>query len=308
MNLRQLRWHIEPGQADDPTYRSKSNSPAASPVQPIAARDSSGRHVMDASRYTPRLSLRPIIGMLGHVVRSLPAGIAAVLMAATTASAADPTGSPTTSSAPSATPATGTWRGFYMGGGGVYSNVSVNVGNGVCSEDCYWGEYDQYDQGDGAFGYSLHAGLRVHRFIALEVNYVDPGSIGWNKNLVYMPEFNDYYNNRVDFQASVTEASILGIFPLDPFEIYLRLGAGFWDGQSTQRLDQSFGDIVITRDFHDSGTDLLLGVGFGVTIAKGLHVRLDLQTVGIDRDVLNAQDDTSLDSFLLEVQYRFGAH
>jgi len=52
----------------------------------------------------------------------------------------------------------------------------------------------------------------------------------------------------------------------------------------------------------------LAGVGAGVTVAKGLHVRLDLQTVGIDEDVLNAREDTTLDSVLLEVQYRFGAH
>jgi hypothetical protein len=102
--------------------------------------------------------------------------------------------------------------------------------------------------------------------------------------------------------------SVLGILPLAPLESYLRVGAGFWDGQSTQRLDQSFGDKVITRDIHGNDTGLLLGVGVGVTVAKGLHVRLDLQSVGIDEDVLNAQHDTSLDSALLEVQYRFGAH
>jgi len=154
----------------------------------------------------------------------------------------------------------------------------------------------------------VHTGLRVHRFVALEVSYPDPGSIRWNKNLVYMPECNDYYNNRVDFQATVTEVSVLGILPFDPLESCLRLGAGFWDGQSTQRLDQSFGDKVVTRDNHDSGTGLLLGAGIGVTVAKGPHVRLDLQTVGIDKDVLNAQHDTSLDSAMLEVQYRFGTH
>ena len=196
-----------------------------------------------------------------------------------------------------------------MGGGGSYSNVSVAVGGGSCYNDCYWGDYYNYDQGDGAFGYSVHAGLRVHRFVALEASYLDPGTIGWNKNLVYMPEFNDYYNNRVDFQVKVTEVSVLGIFPFDDaFEVYLRLGAGFWDGQSTQRLDQSFGDKFVTRDVSANGTDLLLGVGVGVTVVRGLHVRLDLQTVGIDEDVLNAQRDTSLDSFLLEVQYRFGEH
>ena len=36
-------------------------------------------------------------------------------------------------------------------------------------------------------------------------------------------------------------------------------------------------------------------------------MRLDLQTVTIDEDVLNSDDDASIDSFLLELQYRFGA-
>jgi opacity protein-like surface antigen len=124
-----------------------------------------------------------------------------------------------------------------------------------------------------------------------------------------MPEFNDYYNNRVDLDMQVTGVSVLGIVPFnDMFEIYLRLGAGFWDGESTQRLDQSFGDAMVTRSISDDGTGLLLGVGFGLNLSRSLQVRFDLQTVGIDEDVLNAQEDTSLDSFLFEVQYRFGAN
>jgi hypothetical protein len=201
------------------------------------------------------------------------------------------------------------WLGFYAGGGGSYSTVSVNVAGGDCYDECYWwGDYDDYDQGDGAFGYALHAGLRVHEYVAFEVNYLDTGNISWDENLVYMPEFKDYYNNRVDFSAKVTEVSILGILPFDPWEVYLRLGAGFWDGKSQQRLDQSFGTAVVTRDVEDNGTGVLVGIGFGVTLAKTWHLRLDLQTVGIDEDVLNAQDDTTLDSLLFEVQYRFGAH
>lgn len=207
-------------------------------------------------------------------------------------------------------PAAEPWRGFYVGGGGTYSNVSVDVYGGDCDYDCYywWGDYSGYDQGDGAFGYALHAGWRIHRYLALEVNYLDTGTIGWHENLVYMPEYDDFYNNRVDFSAEVAEASILGIFPfLESWEVYLRLGAGMWDGKSEQRLDQSFGPAVVTRRVDDSGTGFLAGIGVGVTIAEAFHVRLDLQTVGIDREVLNAQDDSSLDSLLLEVQYRFGA-
>jgi hypothetical protein len=200
------------------------------------------------------------------------------------------------------------WRGLYVGGGGAYSTVSVEVSN--CDDDCYWwGDYSAYDQGDGDIGWSVHAGLRVHEFVALEVNYLDTGSIRWEQDLVYMPEFNDYYNNRVDFSAQVTEVSVLGILPLvEVMEVYLRLGVGFWDGQSQQRLDQSFGNDVVTRSVDENGTGLLFGVGAGVTLAKVCHLRLELQSVDIDEDVLNARDDSSIESILFEVQFRFGAH
>jgi hypothetical protein len=118
------------------------------------------------------------------------------------------------------------WRGVYLGGGGTYSTVSVKVPGSGCYDDCWWGDYDQYEDGDGDFGYSLHAGLRVHDFVALEASYVDTGSIRWDEDLVYFPEFNDYYNNRVDFSAQITEVSVLGILPAGRFELYLRLGAG----------------------------------------------------------------------------------
>ncbi|HEX7375070.1 MAG TPA: outer membrane beta-barrel protein [Steroidobacteraceae bacterium] len=211
---------------------------------------------------------------------------------------------------PTAAPAGGTWRGLYVGGGGAYSNVSVQVNSGDCNDGCYWwGDYYNYDEGDGDFGYSLHAGARLHRFVAVELGYLDTGSIGWDQDLVYMPEFNDFYNNRVDFSAKVTEVSVLGILPFgDIWEAYMKLGAGFWDGESTQRLDQSFGDRVITRSIDDSGTGFLWGLGFGVTLADVFHIRLEFQSVGIDEDVLSAKDSTTIDTILLEGQFRFGAH
>jgi len=200
------------------------------------------------------------------------------------------------------------WRGLYLGGGGTYSTVSVEVpGSGCYDYDCWWGDYDYYEEGDGDFSYSLHAGLRVHDFVALEATYVDTGSIRWDENLVYFPEFDDYYNNRVDFSAQITEVSILGILPAGRFELYLRLGAGFWDAESEQRLDQSFGTDVVSRSVDDSGTGFLGGVGVGVTFAEAVHVRFEVQSTTIDEDVLNARDDASVDSMLLEVQYRFGA-
>ena len=88
-----------------------------------------------------------------------------------------------------------------------------------------------------------------------------------------MPEFNDYYNNRIEYSAKVTEVAVLGILPFgEMFEVYAKLGAAFSEGESVQRLDQSFGDQVVTRSVSDNGTDVAWGLGVGVTFAKVLHV------------------------------------
>lgn len=203
----------------------------------------------------------------------------------------------------------GDWRGLYLGGGGAYSTVSVQVdGGSECYYDCdWWGDYPDYDEGNGDYGYSVHFGWRAHTYLAVEAAYLETGSIRWDENLVYMPEFDGFYNNRVDFSAKVAELSLLGILPLANWEVYLRVGVGLWDGESDQRLDDSFGPGVVTRSVSESGTDFLFGAGVGVTFASSWHVRLEAQTLTIDREVLNARDDTSLDSILLELQYRFGA-
>ena len=189
----------------------------------------------------------------------LALGLAA-LFVATSARAQDPAAgasAPAAAQASTSVSAPDGWRGFYFGAGGAYSNVSVLVDQGECYDGCYWGDYYDYDEGDGDFGYTLHAGWRFHQYGALEVSYLDAGPIGWDQDLVYMPEFNDYYNNRIEYSAKVTEVAVLGILPFgDRFEVYAKLGAAFSEGESVQRLDQSFGDQVVTRSVSDNGTGM----------------------------------------------------
>jgi hypothetical protein len=202
------------------------------------------------------------------------------------------------------------WQGFYVGGGGSYSNVSVEVNEGCFDYDCYWwGDYYDYDEGDGAYSYAVHAGYRFNQFVAAEANYFDTGTIRWEENLVYIPECQDYCNNHVEFTAQVAQLSVLGILPFaQRWEGYLRLGTSFWNGESRQRLDDPFSPaVIVAREVDDSGVGILFGLGIGVRLAQAWHARLDFQFFTIDEDVLNASDDTTLDSVLLELQYRFGA-
>lgn len=212
---------------------------------------------------------------------------------------------PGTAPAAAPAPATPDWRGLYVGAGGSYSNVSVEVPND-CPPCNWWGEDPQYESGDGDFGLNAHVGLRLHRYVALEVGYLDERSVQWDKNWVYIPDLDNFYRNQVDFTFTMPEASLLLIAPFGGFEAYLRLGAGFWDGTSSQRLvDPDTGERYF-RQFNDNGEGFLVGVGFGYTFSPGWHVRMDLQTVTLDSAMLNVREDTSIDTMLLELQYRFG--
>jgi opacity protein-like surface antigen len=201
------------------------------------------------------------------------------------------------------------WRGVYFGGGGNYSNVSVERPGSGCW-DCYywWGDYPTYDEGDGDYSYVAHVGYRVGRYFAVEAAYVDAGTIGWDKPYVWMPELDGYYRNQVDFSAEIPEVSAVGIFPfLERWEVFGRFGAGFWSGESQQTLTNvDTGEVIHRRD-SDDGVGVLVGLGLGFSFTESLHTRFEYQAVWIDGDALNVDSETTLDSFTLELQYRFGA-
>ena len=115
----------------------------------------------------------------------------AVLVAGSAIAAGLALPSPTHAQDTDATP-----LGFYAGGGASYSNVSVER-PGSCYGDCYswWGEYPTYDEGDGDYAFVAHVGYRVGRCFAVEAGYVDAGTIGWDKDYVWMPDLGGYYRN-----------------------------------------------------------------------------------------------------------------
>ncbi|HET7202709.1 MAG TPA: outer membrane beta-barrel protein [Steroidobacteraceae bacterium] len=201
------------------------------------------------------------------------------------------------------------WRGVYAGAGGSYSNVSVEIPGSGC-RDCYywWGDYPAYDEGDGDYSYVGNVGYRAGRYFAVEAAYVDAGTIGWDKPFVWMPELDGYYRNQVDFSAEIPEISAVGIFPfLRRWEVYGRLGAGFWSGESQQTLTNVDTGEVIHRRASDDGVGALVGLGLGFSFAESLHTRFEYQAVWIDGDALNVNSETTLDSITWELQYRFGA-
>jgi hypothetical protein len=192
-----------------------------------------------------------------------------------------------------------TVRGFYAGAG---------IGD---AEPTSWDNDDWYgdiEDGDGDTSLSVFAGYRFNRYLAAEVGWFDAGTMGWDQPLVYVPELLDVYNTDVDLEVTAWNATVIGILPFARvWEGYLRGGATFYDADAAQRLTPSFGGATVERNVDDSGADFLFGIGIGVTLFERAHVRLEFQSFFIDEDLLVVEDDTaSVDTLLLDVQYRFG--
>ncbi len=191
-------------------------------------------------------------------------------------------------------------RGFYAGAG-------VGSSEPVSFEDDYW--YSDTESGDSATSTLAFAGYRFNPYVAVETSYLDAQDTGWSGSLVYVPDLLDFYNTDADLDFSASQLAVIGILPFARiWEVYLRGGLAFWDADGEQRLTPSFGGAAVNRVVDDSGTGLLVGLGGGVTLPGNFHLRLELQVFDIDEDVLAAADadGATLDTFVLDLQYRFG--
>lgn len=191
-------------------------------------------------------------------------------------------------------------RGWYAGGGVASSNVGV-------AESDYW--YGDFEDGDEDSGFIVTVGYRVNRFLAVEAGYLDGGNPEWDDYLMFLPELRDVYDTDVLLDVTAYQASALGILPFGRrWEVYLKGGVSYSDIDSDQILVPSFGGTTITRTVDDSGADFLFGLGFGVSLGRHLHVRTEFQSFYIDDELLAINDDYdgSIDSFTLELHFRFG--
>ena len=198
-------------------------------------------------------------------------------------------------------------RGFYLGGGGAWSTVSVEV-NGYYSNDDYCGLWGcaYYKEGDGGYGFTAHAGYRFLPYLAAELNYIDAGSIQWNQSNVLVEGYPGTFKAKATLDISAWELSVLGILPFARrWELYLRAGVGFWQGENDQRLVSRTTDTELRGQSDGDGTDFVFGLGLGFAPTPSWLLRLEGQSLTIDGELLYTNGDTGLDSVLFEVQCRF---
>ena len=189
---------------------------------------------------------------------------------------------------------------------GFYGGAGIGDAQATSWDSDNW--YGDTETGDSDSSVSLFAGYRFNQYVAAEVGWFDAGNLGWDQSQVYVPDLLDVYNTDIDLDVSTVNASVLGIFPFARIvEVYLRGGVTYYDADAEQRLTPSFGGETVSRSVSESGAELLLGIGVGVTFFDRAHLRLEYQTFFIDEDLLAADGDTaSVDTLLLDLQYRFG--
>ncbi len=195
--------------------------------------------------------------------------------------------------------------GFYLGGGAGWTNVSVEDDDYYY--DCCYDYYHSYDSGEEDAGFAAHVGYRFGPYFAAELGYLNGGKPHWDHSDVYVPELGDFADTEADLEIEAAQLSVLAILPVGgSWELYGRLGASFWWAESEQRVYPLFENVSYARSLDDEGTNFLFGIGIGVSPAPAWHVRFEFQSFPIEEELLVSRGDTTVDTLLLELQYRPG--
>jgi len=194
-------------------------------------------------------------------------------------------------------------QGWYAGGGWASTNVFANEDSGV---------YGNSERGNSDSGFIVNGGYRFNRFVAIEAGYLAGGEPTFDTFTLSPAGTITPVYVQVAQETDAFELSgnlILPFFKI--WEVYIKLGAAFWDASSDQIITPSNGDPVIQRNVDKDGIDFLLGVGFGVTAWKNLHVRFEVQAFRTNDALLAIENDprdreARFDAYLLEAHWRFG--
>jgi opacity protein-like surface antigen len=197
--------------------------------------------------------------------------------------------------------------GFYVGGGVGWANVSVEDDDSYDYYDCCY-DYDyDYDSGEEDVGFGAHIGYRFNPYFAAELGYLDAGKPHWDHRDVYVRDLDDFADTEVDLEVKAAQLSVLAILPFGGiWEAYARIGASFWRADAEQAVYPLFDDVYYTRSIDDEGTNFLFGIGIGASPTPSWHMRLEFQSFPIEEELLVSSGDTTVDTLLLQVQFRPG--
>ena len=137
----------------------------------------------------------------------------------------------------------------------IYPYIGASIGISAADEVCEDAYYLDTCEGD-ATGYKLFGGIRVHKYAAVEVSYMDMGELAKTLDMT-----------RITAESTGTNFSIVGIYPVGDYqadsfnlEFFGKLGLLLWD---TTVINHTSG-----ASFDDDGKDLSFGIGASVGSEK----------------------------------------
>lgn len=182
-------------------------------------------------------------------------------------------------------------EGWYAGGGLTYSEAYTMI------------EWYEVDGGDPSLGFTVNGGYQFNDFFAIELGYINAGTQEYSATLFDLDS-----HVEADISVQAIQSTALLIWPLgSKFELYVRAGGAYSKADSKQRW--TFLDSSESTNKNISETDFagVFGVGAGATFNENWHVRLEVQDIRLSSEIVpgEAGTDASLESWIVQVQYRF---
>lgn len=148
--------------------------------------------------------------------------------------------------------------GIYVGGAVSRSNIETEA------------EFFGFSLDDDDNGYKLIGGVRLSGAFAVEVNYVDFGSIVFEDGDIVADGI------RSEYAATALDAFAVGFIGIGVVEAFGKLGVVYWDADS--RLQGGIAGLDLSVS--DSGTDIAFGVGGQFNLGS-LSLRLEYENFDV---------------------------
>lgn len=153
------------------------------------------------------------------------------------------------------------------------AHAEVVLGASTGQSDLMIGSVQEDDTGG-----QLYGGFRFLKFVGVELEYTDFGTF-------------EHSSGGTTDTLDVNRADVfaVGVIPFGRFEVYGKLGYGYWDGE----LRSAGGNPV-----KDDGSDPSYGAGFAIKFIDLLAIRFEYEVFDID-----GVDDLTMASIGLDFRF-----
>ncbi len=155
-------------------------------------------------------------------------------------------------------------RGAYIGVGVGQFNIKSDLDLGETPGE----SVERFDSDDTSL--KLFGGWRFNRYLALELAYIDLGSL--EDRIAGLP---------VDLSIEGFAPYVVGTLPLGIFELFAKVGYFFYDAEAG--VGGSNSGLPRVSD-SDSDEDLVYAFGVGITLFDHLNARLEYELFDTDDD------------------------